>query len=178
MHFVFNLRKINSSISIFIQSNKKVATRSTSGRSGGGAATEGWYRVRQGDTLEKIARRNGTTVKRLCQLNNIKETKVLHPGDRLRVSGSVPKSNAKPAANSGNNGGSNVATKSGNSNVSGGTNRPATPSAPTATTYTVRSGDTLYKIARRHGTTVQRLCQLNGITENTTLRIGQKLKLK
>ena len=48
-----------------------------------------WYRVRSGDTLEKIARRNGTTVKRLCQLNGIKQTKVLHPGDKLKVSGNV-----------------------------------------------------------------------------------------
>ena len=55
--------------------------------SGGGS----WYRVRQGDNLSKIAHRNGITVKRLCQLNGIKETKVLHPGDKLRVSGSVAK---------------------------------------------------------------------------------------
>lgn len=44
-----------------------------------------YYRVRQGDTLSKIAKRNGTTVKRLCQLNGIKETSILSIGQRLRV---------------------------------------------------------------------------------------------
>ena len=44
--------------------------------------------------------------------------------------------------------------------------------------YRVRSGDTLEKIARRHGTTVRRLCQLNGISQNKTIREGQKLKVK
>ncbi len=44
-----------------------------------------YYKVRSGDTLSKIAKRNGTTVKRLCQLNGIKETTILQIGRRLRV---------------------------------------------------------------------------------------------
>ena len=42
--------------------------------------------------------------------------------------------------------------------------------------YSIKSGDTLYKIARNNGTTVARLCQLNKINANTTLRIGQKIR--
>ena len=118
------------------------------GRSGS-TPSSGWYRVRQGDTLEKIARRNGTTVKRLCQLNGIKETKILHPGDRLKVTGSASATPPK-----------------------------VTPGTSGSTTYTVRQGDTLGKIARRYGTSVKRLCKLNGIKENSTLRVGQKLKVK
>lgn len=117
---------------------------------GGATASSGWYRVRSGDTLEKIARRNGTTVKRLCQLNGISENKVLHPGDRLKVSGSA-------------------SAKSGTS---------AASASSSSSTYTVRSGDTLSKIAQRHGTTVNRLCQLNGISANSKLRVGQKLRVK
>ncbi len=44
-----------------------------------------YYKVRSGDNLGKIAARNGTTVKKLCKLNNIKETKVLQIGMKLRV---------------------------------------------------------------------------------------------
>lgn len=44
-----------------------------------------YYKVRSGDTLSKIAKRNGTTVKRLCQLNGIKETTILQIGRNLRV---------------------------------------------------------------------------------------------
>ncbi len=40
----------------------------------------------------------------------------------------------------------------------------------------VRRGDTLERIARRQGTTVDRLCKLNRITRRTTLRIGQVLR--
>lgn len=42
--------------------------------------------------------------------------------------------------------------------------------------HTVKSGDTLYAIARRNGTTVDKLCKLNGIKSSATLRPGQKLK--
>lgn len=44
-----------------------------------------WHKVRQGDTLSGIAKKYGTTVKNLCRLNNIKETKILQIGMKLRV---------------------------------------------------------------------------------------------
>ena len=44
-----------------------------------------YHKVRQGDTLSGIAKKYGTTVKRLCQLNNIKETKILQIGMKIRV---------------------------------------------------------------------------------------------
>jgi len=44
-----------------------------------------YYRVRSGDTLGAIARRNRTSVSRLCQLNGIRPTTVLQIGRNLRV---------------------------------------------------------------------------------------------
>jgi len=145
---------VSDRLELTSKSFRKVAKGGKS--SGGTASSSGWYRVRKGDTLEKIARRNGTTVRRLCQLNGIKQTKILHPGDRLKVSGSATSSASK----------------------SGSTATASSSSSSSATTYKVRSGDTLSKIARRNGTTVKKLCQLNGISETSTLRVGQKLKLK
>lgn len=48
-------------------------------------STAKYYKIRSGDTLSKIAARNGTTVKKLCKLNGIKETTVLQIGRRIRV---------------------------------------------------------------------------------------------
>lgn len=42
--------------------------------------------------------------------------------------------------------------------------------------HTVKSGDTLYGIARKYKTTVSKLCSLNKIKETSILRIGQKIK--
>ena len=44
-----------------------------------------YHTVRSGDTLGALARKYGTTVSRICQLNNIKSTSILRIGQRLRV---------------------------------------------------------------------------------------------
>jgi len=49
------------------------------------AAAMKYHKVKQGDTLSGIAKKYGTSVKRLCQLNNIKETKILQIGQKIRV---------------------------------------------------------------------------------------------
>ena len=45
-----------------------------------------------------------------------------------------------------------------------------------STTYTVKRGDTLSKIAKEHGTTVKNIKDANGLTSDT-IHVGQTLKL-
>ncbi len=153
---------ISDRLTLTPASFRKVSSRGRASGSSASSASGGWYRVRSGDTLEKIARRHGTTVRRLCQLNGISQNKVLHPGDRLRVSGTSAKSSK--SSNAGNSSASGKSEASGNSGKT--------------STYTVRRGDTLGKIAKRHGMSLKELCSLNGISQNKTIREGQKLKVK
>lgn len=44
--------------------------------------------------------------------------------------------------------------------------------------HKIRSGDTLGAIARRYGTTVNKLCRLNGISGRTILKIGRRIRVK
>lgn len=44
--------------------------------------------------------------------------------------------------------------------------------------YTVKKGDTLSGIAKRYGTTWQKLKKLNGIVNANMIKVGQKIKLK
>jgi len=43
--------------------------------------------------------------------------------------------------------------------------------------YKVKSGDTLWVISRRYKTPINIICELNKISENSTLQVGQPLKL-
>lgn len=47
---------------------------------------------------------------------------------------------------------------------------------PRTRVHKVKAGETLSSIARKHGTTIDRLCRLNRIKRNTVLRPGQILK--
>ena len=47
-----------------------------------------------------------------------------------------------------------------------------------ASYYTIRRGDTLSRIAARHGTSVSKLCRLNGLSTSSKLKVGRKIRLK
>lgn len=51
------------------------------------------------------------------------------------------------------------------------------PAAAAGGSYTVKAGDTLARISRKTGASVNTLSRLNGIKDPTRLKVGQKLKL-
>jgi len=116
-----------------------------------GAATE--YVVVQGDTFSGIAKKYGVTVKAIEAANpGVVPTK-LKVGQKLSIP--APTGNAAAAAPAG--------------------------MAPAGTTggeemYTVKSGDTLSKIAKAHGVTVKAIESENNLT-TTQIKVGQKLKI-
>ena len=96
------------------------------------------YTVKKGDNLYAIAKKYNTTVDNLKQLNNL-TTNNLSIGQTLKLP-----------------------TKAG--------------AAIPTNIYTVKAGDTLYRIATQNNTTVDILKKLNNLTTNT-LTIGQVLIL-
>ena len=44
--------------------------------------------------------------------------------------------------------------------------------------HKIRSGDTLGHLAVKYGTTVKKICALNGIKPTTILRIGRTLRVR
>lgn len=102
------------------------------------------HTVQPGDTLSAIAKKYGTTYKKLAKYNNIPDPDVISVGQKIRIPVTGEKAEA-PAV------------------------KP--------TTYTVKSGDCLYAIAKKYDTTVQVLVDLNGIKDKDVIHVGQVLKL-
>ena len=107
------------------------------------------YRVRRGDTLGRIAERFGTTVGTLVAMNNLVQAHLIKPDQVLRVPG------GKAAAPT--------------------VHEPAAPQEPQR--YRVRRGDTLGRIARRHGTTVDVLVAMNNVDQPHLIKTGQVLRI-
>ena len=54
-------------------------------------------------------------------------------------------------------------------------NRPVASRVEKGQYHMVRQGDSLFKIAKKHGITVKELCRINKITSKSVIRPGQKL---
>lgn len=110
--------------------------------------------VKAGDTLYKIASANGTTVDALVKANNISNANLIFVGQQLQTASS-----------------SSTTTQSSSSESS------TTTTSSSNGSYTVKSGDTLNKIAAANGTTVANLVAANNISNANVITVGQTLKL-
>ncbi|WP_053075104.1 LysM peptidoglycan-binding domain-containing protein [Ornithinibacillus californiensis] len=157
------------------------------------------YIVSPGDTLYSIAKKNGTTVDAIKQINQL-SSDILNIGQKLIIPNGVTTAPAQTITTSytvvsgdtlysiAKQNGTTVDAIKQASNLTSNTlsigqrltipsGSISAPAAPTQTTsYTVISGDTLYSIANQSGTTVDAIKQANNLTSNT-LSIGQTLTI-
>ncbi len=123
---------------------------------GGAPARDMVHVVAKGESLSVIAKRYGTNISALKEKNGLKSNN-LAIGRRLTISGGSSRA---------------VAQSSG----------PKAPKAPTPAAatrtkwHTVKGGDTLGGIAKRHRTSISRVKSLNGL-KGDRIRVGQRLKV-
>jgi membrane-bound lytic murein transglycosylase D len=108
------------------------------------------YRVRRGDTLSRIAARFGVRTKDLMAANGLRSAHRIYVGQKLEIPGS----------------GRRVASSS-----------SSKPTAAAGGVYRVRAGDTLGRIAKRHGVSEGALAKHNGIRNRSLVKVGQKLRI-
>lgn len=143
-----------------------------------------YHRVKSGDTLGKIARIYGTTVNELCRLNGLKGTSTLRIGQSIRCSAGVeatasatPKKQAPKSATASNTKKITVqASSSASASLGEKVNAADNNMEATPVYHRIKSGDTLGALAKKYGTTVSKLCELNGITKTTVLRLGRSIR--
>lgn len=69
----------------FNQTHPRPAASATASSGSARQQSGASYRVKKGDTLSKIASRNGVTVRQLCRLNGLTTKSKLQPGQRLKL---------------------------------------------------------------------------------------------
>ncbi|MBS0942598.1 LysM peptidoglycan-binding domain-containing protein [Leuconostoc mesenteroides] len=152
--FVGQQLQTASSSSTTTQSSSSESSTTTT------SSSNGSYTVKSGDTLNKIAAANGTTVANLVAANNISNANLITVGQTLKLSASSTSSS--------------TTTQSSTTTTQTTSNNTATASNGS---YTVKSGDTLNKIAAANGTTVANLVAANNISNANVITVGQTLKL-
>jgi len=106
------------------------------------------HKVAAGDSFESIANKYGVTVRELVSAN----PQLLKTGDTL----TIPAAAAIPSEGG-----------TGSPGAGGGSSSPRT--------HTVKSGDTLYAIAVKYGTTVAAIASANSISNVNNISVGQVL---
>ena len=114
----------------------------------------GYYTVKGGDTLSRIARQFNTTVNKLATLNDIRNVNRIYVGQRLLVRQPAEQQQQQTTPK-----------------------RTETNTTTNSNTYTVKSGDTLSGIAGKFNTTYTQLAQLNHISNPNVIHVGQVLTL-
>jgi LysM repeat protein len=106
---------------------------------------------------------------------------ILNPGGTWQVRAASTSSMRIPSLAAGNT------ASTGTGSNSSATNQSSAPSQESSATvsdsaeaqyHVIKSGDTLDKISKTYHTTIDRLCELNGITRKTILHIGRRLRVR
>ncbi|MFC7322607.1 LysM peptidoglycan-binding domain-containing protein [Halobacillus campisalis] len=162
----------------------------------GELSSTGTHTVKAGDTLYSLALKYNTSVSKIAAENQLDNVNFLRIGQVLKIPGESTAPPNSPATYTVKSGDTlySIARKY-NTTVSEITSvnqiRNAaliqvgqvltipngSTSEPAAQTYTVKTGDTLYSIALRFGTTVQKIASANNISNPSFIRPGMKLSI-
>ncbi|WP_195854202.1 LysM peptidoglycan-binding domain-containing protein [Aerococcus tenax] len=125
-------------------------------------AGSGSYTVQSGDSLWRISRKHGVSIQDLMTWNKLGANYMLHPGDKLVVQ--APDKAEVPTTKPSTEKPSEAA-------------KPAESTTPSAS-YTVQSGDSLWRISNKYGVSIQDLMSWNKLGANYMLHPGDKLVVK
>lgn len=115
------------------------------------------YTVQPGDALTSIAKRMGIKLADLLAVNHLMISSMIYPGRVLTLpAGSLPAPANVPST---------------------GPTTPSTATTASTSPYTVKAGDTLFMIARRHGVTLTAVLATNLFTSTTTILPGQVIRI-
>ena len=200
MKALMKANKIKSKNRIYVGQKLKIPSGAPPVR----PAVPSVYVVKRGDMLDTIASRYGMTTKALMKINKIRSKNRIYVGQKLKLSSESPvkkrpaKPSVKPSVYVVKRGDmlETIASRNGTTmkalmaaNKIRSKNRiyvgqklkipSGTPAEPQAKplVYVVKRGDRLEEIARKHGTTIRVLMEVNGIKSRNRIYIGQRLKI-
>ena len=108
------------------------------------------HRVNPGDTVSGLAVKYGTSVQRIVDANSLDSRARIYAGQTLTIPSVTAPSSAKASS---------------------------TPTVTTSAKHTVSTGETVWGLAQRYGTTVSAIVKANSLGSSAMIRIGQSLTI-
>jgi membrane-bound lytic murein transglycosylase D len=136
-----------SSVRVPAKSAEAIASRATTLKNADETLQICSFTLREGDSLRRLARALGTDVDTILAMNGLSSSKRVGEGDSLFLPVRARDLGSLLAH------------------------------ADDDVLYAVKRGDTLYSIAKKHGISVEELCDLNDLSRHDKLHAGQKLRV-
>ncbi|MHB8172887.1 MAG: LysM peptidoglycan-binding domain-containing protein [Nitrospirota bacterium] len=139
------------------------------------------YRVRKGDTLSSIARKHGTTIAKLARLNRLGRHRIIKAGQKLklqpvyRLSASRTRTAKISKGHSRHSRIARLKKHSLHKNIASRGKHSRHGRAAHSRRYQVKSGDTLWSIARKFGVSQGKISRVNSMRGHHSIRKGQML---
>ena len=130
------------------------------------------HRIRSGETLSGIARRYGVAISEIRQFNKLRSN-LIRAGRTLMIPIPISESGTARVAVSKQKRTARTSTPKSTPRQQVVADVPGSKKQ----VYTVRSGDSLWEVAHRHGTSVRQLQQWNGLGYSKIIQPGQKLNV-
>lgn len=118
------------------------------------------YTIKKGDTLFSIAKKSNTELEILLKLNDLKRDDTVFIGQGIRIPADKTDDEDEDA----------------NEKTTGSKNKIKFQKTPSKY-YTVKKGDTLFLVAKKHSTTLAELLKMNNMKITDPLLYGQKIKI-
>ena len=149
------------------KSGAKKASSATASKKPAGD-TAGGYEVKPGDSLEKIAKKNGVKIAALKEANKLSSDKI-RVGQKLVIPGKGGEAAPAPAPEAG------AAPAPAAPDMGAAPAAPAVP--PTLLDYTVQDGETVDSIAKTFLVKKDDILKANGATDAAQIRPGMRVKI-
>lgn len=141
-----------------LKGQRQIRSASVKSVLAGRLTAQGTYEVGSGDSLWSIAKGHKVTISQLASTNGLSTKTRLRVGQSLVIPGTTKAAKAPAKA---------APVEAADTKVQ--------KLAQSRSNYRVQSGDTLWSVAKRYGTTVATLAKANGMTSRATLQAGQRL---
>jgi D-gamma-glutamyl-meso-diaminopimelic acid endopeptidase CwlS len=154
VNFIELLKANNANEKSWLDIGDKVLIPASAASSGSSLV----HTVQAGDTFYLLSKKYNVSMDELMRINNATSATILQPGQKLQIPSSNDQ-NSVPGSSQ--------------------TVPPVNQSRPyvTYTSYTVKSGDTLWSISNDAGIQMSELLEANNMTESTWLTMGQVIKI-
>ncbi|MFC1461175.1 LysM peptidoglycan-binding domain-containing protein [Verrucomicrobiota bacterium] len=135
--------------------------------------SEGEYVVQRGDSISKIAQRFNVSKAQIAEVNNLADPNKIWTGQKLVI----PEATTEPVSEFASSSDSLAVSEESTTTVLTVVDEEDNAVSVSEIVHVVQPGEDLFSIAKLYAVTVGEIAELNNLSRNARVKVGQRLKI-